>query len=79
MPVQDTQLDRDRANAKLPPPPEEDAGLSILLRPGLLADVEITVENVDSIYVPNQAIFEKDGQRFVPYGSRRMASSNNAL
>lgn len=66
MPVTDTQLDRDRANAKLPPPPEEDAGLSILLRPGLLADVEITVEKTsDSIYVPNQALFEKDGKQFV--------------
>ncbi len=66
MPVTDTQLDKDRQNAKLPPPPEEDAGLSILLRPGLLADVEITVEKTsDSIYVPNQALFEKDGKQFV--------------
>ena len=54
------------AKAKLPPPPEEDSQLSVLLRPGLLADVEITVEKTsDSIYVPNQAIFEKDGKQFV--------------
>src|SRR5436190_20073072 len=65
-PKLDAASERDRANAKLPPPPEEDSALKVLLRPGLLADVEITVEKTsDSIYVPNQAIFEKDGKQYV--------------
>jgi multidrug efflux pump subunit AcrA (membrane-fusion protein) len=34
-----------------------------LLRPGLLADVEITVEKIpNAIHIPAQAIFEKDGK-----------------
>lgn len=54
------------ANAKLPPPPEEDSQLDVLLRPGLLADVEIIVEKVpQALYVPNQAVFEKDGRPIV--------------
>ncbi len=58
--------DDDRTRAKLPPPPEEDSQLSVLLRPGLLADVEIFVEKIPSaISVPNQAILEKDGRPFV--------------
>ncbi len=58
--------DDDRAKAKLPPPPEEDTGLDVLLRPGLLADVEITVEKIpNALYVPVQAIFEKDGKKIV--------------
>ncbi|MBI1787400.1 MAG: efflux RND transporter periplasmic adaptor subunit [Acidobacteria bacterium] len=61
-----TQDDKDRANAKLPLPPEEDSQLDILLRPGLLADVQIIVEKVsDAIHIPNQAVFEKDGKTFV--------------
>jgi hypothetical protein len=40
--------------------------MEILLRPGLLADVEIIVEKVpNAIYVPNQSIFEKDGKPVV--------------
>lgn len=58
--------EEERARAKLPPPPEEDSQLNVLLRPGLLADVEIIVEKIpDAIHVPNQAIFEKNGQQFV--------------
>jgi hypothetical protein len=58
--------DEDRARAKLPPPPEEDSQLSVLLRPGLLADVEIFVEKIpNAISVPNQAVLEKDGKQFV--------------
>jgi len=54
------------ANAKLPPPPEADTGLEVLLRPGLLADVEITVEKVpNAINVPNQAVFDRDGRLVV--------------
>jgi HlyD family secretion protein len=58
--------DDERARAKLPPPPEEDSQLSVLLRPGLLADIEIFVEKIPgAISVPNQAILEKDGKQFV--------------
>jgi multidrug efflux pump subunit AcrA (membrane-fusion protein) len=55
--------EQDMANAKLPPPPEEDTQFDVLLRPGLLADVEITIEKVpNAIHVPMQAVFEKDGK-----------------
>jgi HlyD family secretion protein len=58
--------ERDRENAKLPLSPEEDSQLSVLLRPGLLADVEIIVDKIpDAINIPNQALFEKDGRQFV--------------
>jgi HlyD family secretion protein len=58
--------DEERARAKLPPPPEEDSQLNVLLRPGLLADVEIFVEKIpNAISVPNQAVLEKDGRQFV--------------
>jgi multidrug efflux pump subunit AcrA (membrane-fusion protein) len=37
-----------------------------LLRPGLLADVEIIVERIpNAIHIPAQAIFEKDGHPVV--------------
>ncbi|MBI3679226.1 MAG: efflux RND transporter periplasmic adaptor subunit [Acidobacteria bacterium] len=53
-------------SAKLPPPPEEDSQLDVLLRPGMLADVEIIVEKIsNAIHVPNQAIFEQDNKWFV--------------
>ena len=56
----------DRENAKLPLSPEEDSQLSVLLRPGLLADLEIIVEKIpDAISIPNQALLEKDGRQFV--------------
>ena len=58
--------DDDRAKARLPLPPEEDSQLEVLLRPGLLADVEIIVEKMPSaLYVPAQAIFEKEGKPIV--------------
>ena len=57
---------KELADAKLPPPPEEDDQLDVLLRPGLLADVEIIVENIpNAIHVPMQAIFERDGKSIV--------------
>ena len=56
----------DLANAKLPPPPEESTQLDVLLRPGLLADVEIIVEKIPSaLHVPVQAVFEKEGKPIV--------------
>jgi hypothetical protein len=58
--------DEDLANAKLPPPPGQDSNVSLLLRPGLLADVEIEVERIpNAIHVPQQAVFEKGGQSMV--------------
>ncbi|MCL5742477.1 MAG: efflux RND transporter periplasmic adaptor subunit, partial [Acidobacteria bacterium] len=55
--------EEERAKANLPLPPEEDAQLDVLLRPGLLADVEIIVEKIpNAIHIPNQALFEKEGQ-----------------
>ena len=57
---------KDLDSAKLPPPPEEDNQLDVLLRPGLLADVQIIVEKVsNAINVPIQAVFEKDGKQIV--------------
>ena len=45
--------EKDLANAKLPPPVEADNQLDVLLRPGLLADVEIIVEKIpDAINIP---------------------------
>ena len=65
--------EEERANAKLPPPPEEDSQLDVLIRPGLLADVEITVERIpDAIHIPAQAVIDKDGKQivYVQTGSR---------
>ncbi|HUB78377.1 MAG TPA: efflux RND transporter periplasmic adaptor subunit [Bryobacteraceae bacterium] len=56
----------DRKNARLPLAPGEDSQVQVLLRPGLLADVEITVEKLPNVvHVPAQAIFQKDGQDIV--------------
>jgi HlyD family secretion protein len=56
----------DREKARLPLPPEEDNQLEVLLRPGLLADVEIIVEKIpDAIHIPTQAVFERAGKQFV--------------
>ena len=58
--------EEERTNAKLPLPPEEDSQVQVLLRPGLLADVEIQVERIpDALHVPAQAVFEKNGKRTV--------------
>ncbi|HXI39007.1 MAG TPA: HlyD family efflux transporter periplasmic adaptor subunit [Bryobacteraceae bacterium] len=55
--------EEERERAQLPTPPEEDSQLQVLLRPGLLADVEITVERIpNAIHIPAQAIFEKNGK-----------------
>ena len=61
-----TVSQKDLDSAKLPPPPEEENQLDVLLRPGLLADVQIIVEKVsNAINVPIQAVFEKDGKQIV--------------
>jgi hypothetical protein len=55
--------EEERQNAKLPVPPEQDSQVQALLRPGLLADVEIVVEKIpDVIHVPAQAIFQRNGR-----------------
>lgn len=57
---------KEMENAKLPPPPENDNQLDVLLRPGMLADVEIIVEKIpNATHVPTQAIFERDNNFFV--------------
>jgi HlyD family secretion protein len=65
--------EKDLENAELPAPPEADSRLEVLLRPGLLADVEIIVEKVpNALHIPLQAVFEKDGIPivYVKNGSR---------
>ena len=58
--------EEERNNAKLPLPPEQDSQVQVLLRPGLLADVQIIVEKLpDVIHVPGQAVFEKGGKPIV--------------
>ena len=58
--------EEERANAKLPLPPEQDSQVQTLLRPGLLADVEIVVEKIpDALHVPTQAVFQKNGKYLV--------------
>jgi multidrug resistance efflux pump len=58
--------EEERNNAKLPLPPEQDSQVQVLLRPGLLADVEIQVEKLpDVIHVPAQAVFDKNGKHIV--------------
>ncbi len=55
--------DEDRKNAKLPLPPQQDSQVQVLLRPGLLADVEIEVEKIPNVlHVPAQAVFNKNGK-----------------
>ena len=65
--------EKDLENAKLPPPPEQDSQFEILLRPGLLADIEIIVDKIpNAIHIPTQAVFEKDGKlvAYVKNGNR---------
>ena len=56
----------ERENAKLPLPPGQDSQVQVLLRPGLLSDVEIIVEKLPNvIHVPGQAVFQKEGKPIV--------------
>ena len=58
--------EKDFQNARLPAAGDPESQLDVLLRPGLLADVEIILEKIpDAINVPNQAVFEKDGKQIV--------------
>jgi multidrug resistance efflux pump len=58
--------EQERNDARLPLPPEQDSQVQALLRPGLLADVEIVVEKIpDAIHLPRQAVFTKSGKSVV--------------
>jgi HlyD family secretion protein len=71
---------QDLENAKIPSPPSADSDLEVLLRPGLLADVEIIVEKVpDAIYVPNQAVFEREGKPVVFVRTQKGAFEQRAI
>ncbi len=53
----------DLAKAIPPAAPSKESGIDLLLRPGLLADVEIIVDEVkNALTIPMQAVFEKDGK-----------------
>ena len=55
-----------RAAAQLPEPPQQGSDVEVLLRPGLLADAEVTVEHIpDTLYIPYQAVFEEGAQNIV--------------
>ena len=63
----------DREKAQLPQPPGEHSMTDVLLRPGLLGQAEIIVQKIPNVlYLPQQAIFEKNGQDvvFVRVGDR---------
>ena len=46
--------------------PDRDRQLDVLLRPGLLADVEIIVEKIpNALHIPAQAVFDKGGKQIV--------------
>ncbi len=56
----------ERAGAQLPEPPQQGSDVEVLLRPGLLADAEVTVEHIpDTLYIPYQAVFEEGAQNIV--------------
>ena len=56
----------DRKSAQLPLAPGLDSQVEVLIRPGLLANVEITVEKIaNALHVPSQAIFQKNGKNLV--------------
>ena len=56
----------ERSGAQLPEPPQQGSDVEVLLRPGLLADAEVTVEQIpDTLYIPYQAVFEEGAQNIV--------------
>ncbi len=55
-----------RAKATLPAAAHEGSDVDILLRPGLLADAEIIVENIPNVvHIPYQAVFDQAGNPIV--------------
>ncbi len=70
---------KELENAKLPRVPEEDKQFEVLLRPGLLADVEITTATLrNAVHIPTQAVFERDG-RLVAYVKKGNAFEERVL
>ncbi len=68
--------EEERERAQLPPSPEEDSQLQVLLRPGLLADVEITVERIpNAIHIPAQGFLKRMASR--QCGCRPGGASNS--
>ncbi len=56
----------DLEKAELASPPSENSMMDILLRPGLLVEAEIIVEKIpNTIYVPQQGVFEKGDKQVV--------------
>jgi len=57
---------KELENTNLPRAPQEDKQFAGLLRPGLLADVEITMPTLsNAVHIPMQAVFERDGRLVV--------------
>ena len=80
-PVVNGYSEEDRKAANLPKPPEEDSQVQTLLRPGLLADVEIIIEKIpNALHVPAQAVFEKGGKPtvFVHAEERQIRAARSA-
>lgn len=70
---------KELESAKLPKAPEEDKQFEVLLRPGLLADIEIVVEKLpNAVHIPTQAVFEKDG-RWIAYVKKKNAFEERAF
>ena len=58
--------EEQRAGAQLPKPLQQGSDVDILLRPGLLADAEIIVENLPNVlHIPYQAVFAVAGNPVV--------------
>jgi hypothetical protein len=52
----------ERQRAELPAPPQAGSDVDFLLRPGLLADAEVIVQQIpDTLYIPFQAVFDSGG------------------
>ena len=63
----------ERQRAELPAPPQAGSDVDFLLRPGLLADAEVIVQQIpDTLYIPFQAVFDSGGSPvvYVQSGSR---------
>jgi len=57
---------KELENARLPRAPEEGEQFEVLLRPGLLADIEVIGERLqNAVHIPAQAVFEKNGRSIV--------------
>ena len=56
----------ERENAMLPSPPAQGSDVEVLLRPGLLADAEVTIETIpNALHIPRQGVVEEGGNSIV--------------